>query len=111
MPRRDPTIAPGAQRVLRLALIGTGAGLFSGLFGVGGGILFVPGLTLFLGLAQVDAEATSLLAIIPVALAGAANQARYGNFLARDAAILCVLAVTGALAGVALVNAIPERLT
>jgi uncharacterized membrane protein YfcA len=97
--------------VIGAIVIGVAAGLVAGLLGVGGGILFVPGLTLFLGLAQVDAEATSLLAIIPVALVGAGNQARYGNFRARDAAVLGVLAVPGALAGVALVNAIPERLT
>ena len=89
-------------------VVGFAAGVVAGMLGVGGGILFVPGLTLFLGLAQVDAEATSLLAIIPVALAGAANQSRYGNFRARDAVTLGVLAIPGAVAGVALVNAIPE---
>jgi uncharacterized membrane protein YfcA len=64
---------------------------------------------LFLGLAQVDAEATSLLAIIPVALVGAANQHRYGNLRLREAAIIGTLAVPGAVGGVALVNVIPER--
>jgi uncharacterized protein len=59
-------------RTLKLAVTGTAAGIFSGLFGVGGGILFVPALTLVLSLSQVRAEATSLLAIIPVALVGAA---------------------------------------
>ena len=77
--------------------------------GVGGGILFVPGLVLFLGLAQVEAEATSLLAIIPVAFVGAASQRRYGNFRMRDAIALGLLAIPGAIGGVAIVNAIPER--
>jgi uncharacterized membrane protein YfcA len=97
--------------VIGAILIGVAAGLVAGMLGVGGGILFVPALTLFLGLAQVDAEATSLLAIIPVALVGAASQARYGNFRAGDAAVLGVLAVPGAIGGVAMVNAIPERVT
>jgi hypothetical protein len=97
--------------VIGAMLIGVVAGLVAGMLGVGGGILFVPALTLFLGLGQVDAEATSLLAIIPVALVGAGNQARYGNFRARDAVVLGVLAVPGAIGGVAIVNAIPERAT
>jgi uncharacterized membrane protein YfcA len=92
-------------------IVGFAAGVVAGMLGVGGGILFVPGLVLFLGLAQVDAEATSLLAIIPVALAGAASQRRYGNLRLKDAIVLGLLAIPGAIGGVALVNAIPERLT
>jgi uncharacterized membrane protein YfcA len=89
--------------------IGFLAGLASGLLGVGGGALFVPALVLFLGLSQLDAQATSLLAIVPVALAGAANQRRYGNLRVRDGILLGVLATGGALGGVALANALPER--
>jgi uncharacterized membrane protein YfcA len=89
--------------------VGFMAGVVAGMLGVGGGILFVPALVLFLGLAQVDAEATSLLAIIPVALVGAASQRRYGNLRLRDAVVLGLLAVPGAVGGVAVVNAIPER--
>jgi uncharacterized membrane protein YfcA len=92
-------------------LVGLAAGLVAGMLGVGGGILFVPGLVLFLGLAQVDAEATSLLAIIPVALVGAARQHRYGNLRLRDAVVIGVLAIPGAVLGVTIVNAIPERTT
>jgi uncharacterized membrane protein YfcA len=91
--------------------VGFVAGVVAGMLGVGGGILFVPALVLFLDLAQVDAEATSLLAIIPVALVGAASQRRYGNLRARDAVLLGLLAIPGAIGGVAIVNAIPERLT
>jgi uncharacterized protein len=90
-------------------LVGVAAGLVAGMLGVGGGVLFVPGLVLFLGLAQVDAEATSLLAIIPVALVGAANQHRYGNVRLRDALVLGALAIPAAILGVAIVNAIPQR--
>jgi uncharacterized membrane protein YfcA len=91
--------------------VGFVAGVVAGMLGVGGGILFVPGLVLFLHLAQVDAEATSLLAIIPVALVGAASQRRYGNLRLREAIVLGLLAVPGAIGGVAIVNAIPQRLT
>ncbi len=90
-------------------IVGFAAGVVAGMLGVGGGILFVPALVLFLGLAQVDAEATSLLAIIPVAFVGAARQRRYGNLRLRDAIVLGLLAIPGAVAGVAIVNAIPER--
>ena len=90
-------------------LVGFAAGVVAGMLGVGGGILFVPALVLFLGLPQVEAEATSLLAIIPVALVGAARQKGYGNFRMRDAVVLGALAIPGAIGGVAIVNAIPER--
>ena len=90
-------------------LLGTLAGVLAGLLGVGGGLLFVPALTVFLGLDQVDAEATSLLAIMPMALVGAWRQTRYGNVRVRDGLLLGVLAIPGALAGVAIVNVVPER--
>ena len=90
-------------------LIGVLAGLIAGMLGVGGGAIFVPGLVLLVHLTQVDAEATSLLAIVPVAIVGAWRQRGYGNFRDRDALLLGALAIPGALAGVALVNAVPER--
>jgi uncharacterized membrane protein YfcA len=96
--------------VIGAVLVGLVAGVVAGMLGVGGGVLFVPALVVFLGLQQVDAEATSLLAIIPVSIAGAASQARYGNVRLRDALVLGVLAIPGAIGGVALVNAVPERL-
>ena len=65
--------------LLLAGLIGLVAGVLAGLFGVGGGILFVPTLTLVLGLTQIHAEASSLLAILPTAAAGAWRQRRYGN--------------------------------
>ena len=90
-------------------LVGLLAGLVAGMLGVGGGILFVPGLVLFLGLAQVDAEATSLLAIIPVALIGAWRQHSYGNVRVREGIVMGVLAAAGAFGGVVLANELPER--
>jgi uncharacterized membrane protein YfcA len=95
--------------VITAALVGIAAGLAAGLLGIGGGALFVPALVLALGLSQVEAEATSLLAIVPVALVGAARQRHYGNLRLRDGLLLGVLAIPGALLGVVLVNALPER--
>ena len=89
-----------------LLLIGLAAGLLAGLLGVGGGVLFVPGLVLVLGLSQQEAEATSLLAIVPVAAIGAYRQDRYGNVQRGDALLLGLLSVAGAAAGVVLANAL-----
>lgn len=85
------------------------AGVVSGLLGVGGGILFVPALTLVLSLSQVRAEATSLLAIIPVSLAGAVRQWQYGNVRPRDGLVVGALAAPGVVAGVAAANVLADR--
>jgi uncharacterized membrane protein YfcA len=87
-------------------LIGVAAGIIAGLLGVGGGVLFVPGLVILLGLDQHQAEATSLLAIVPVAIVGTYTQDRYGNVLRADALLLGGLSLAGAVAGVALANAL-----
>jgi uncharacterized protein len=94
--------------MLAAVLIGITAGLLAGMLGIGGGALFVPALVIVLGLSQVDGEATSLLAIIPVALVGAWRQRRYGNLRLGDAALVGTLAVPGTIGGVALVNTLPE---
>jgi uncharacterized membrane protein YfcA len=93
--------------VLAIAL-GFVGGVLAGLFGVGGGILFVPTLTLGLGLTQIHGEATSLLAILPTVAAGTWRQSRYGNVRWRPAATLGVAAVGGVEAGVALAESLPE---
>jgi uncharacterized membrane protein YfcA len=95
--------------VILAALIGVLAGVASGLLGIGGGILFVPALTLLLGHSQVEAEATSLLAIVPVALVGSWRQRAYGNLRIGDAAVIGALSIVGVVAGVALANALPEQ--
>jgi uncharacterized membrane protein YfcA len=95
--------------VILAAIMGVAAGTVSGLLGVGGGILFVPALTLVLSLSQVKAEATSLLAIIPVAVVGAARQRRYGNVSLRDGAVVGALSALGVAGGVALANALAQR--
>jgi uncharacterized membrane protein YfcA len=95
--------------VIGAVVIGFAAGTVAGLLGVGGGVLFVPGLVFFLSLTQHQAEATSLLAIVPVALVGALAQDRYGNVRRRDAVLLGLFSVAGAAGGVALANALSGR--
>jgi uncharacterized protein len=92
--------------VIGAIAIGLAAGVIAGLLGVGGGVLFVPGLVLLLGLSQHQAEATSLLAIVPVALVGTYRNDRYGNVRRGDALLLGLLSLAGAGAGVALANAL-----
>lgn len=91
------------------AALGLAAGVLAGLFGVGGGILFVPTLTLVLGLTQLHAEASSLLAIIPTAVVGALRQQRYGNVRWRPALVIGLSAVAGVEGGVLLAQALPEH--
>ncbi len=88
-------------------LLGAVAGVLAGLFGVGGGILFVPTLT-WLGLTQVHAEATSLLAIIPTVLVGVWRQQRYGNVRWRPAAIIGLASIGAAVGGAAVALSLPE---
>ncbi|HEX4668703.1 MAG TPA: TSUP family transporter [Solirubrobacterales bacterium] len=91
-------------------LIAVAGGLAGGLVGVGGGVLFVPALTIFLGLTQVEGESTSLLMIVIVALVGAYRQNGYGNVRLRQALIIGALSPIGVLIGVAASNHISERL-
>lgn len=93
-----------------VALVGLVAGVLAGLFGVGGGIVFVPALALGLGLTQLHAEATSLLAIIPTAVVGTWRQARYGNVAVRAAVIVGIASIAGVQVGVVVAEALPEHL-
>jgi uncharacterized membrane protein YfcA len=86
--------------------LGLAAGVLAGMFGVGGGILFVPTL-IALGLNQHEAIATSLLAIVPTVLVGTWRQSRYGNVRWRAAALVGVVAAASAQGGVALAEALP----
>jgi uncharacterized membrane protein YfcA len=90
-------------------LLAVAGGLTGGLVGVGGGVLFVPALTIFLGLSQVEGESTSLLMIVIVALVGAYRQYGYGNVRLREALIIGVLSPLGVLIGVAVSNNVSER--
>lgn len=95
--------------VLLAVGLGVVAGILAGLFGVGGGILFVPTLTLGLGLTQLHAEASSLLAIIPTVAAGAWRQQRYGNVRWRPALVIGLAAIAGVEAGVVVAEHLPEH--
>jgi len=88
-------------------VLGVVAGILSGLFGVGGGILFVP-ILVALGLTQVHAEASSLLAIIPTVIVGVWRQQRYGNVRWRPAAVLGVASIAAAAGGAQLALSLPE---
>lgn len=95
-----------------IALIACGllAGIIGGMLGVGGGIVFVPALALIVGLSQVEAEATSLLAIIPVAVAAVWRQWKYGNVRMKDGLVVGALSVVGVLVGVVVANAVSGEL-
>jgi uncharacterized protein len=88
-------------------VLGFAAGTIAGLFGVGGGIVFVPTL-LTLGLSQIEAEATSLLAILPTVAAGVWNQARYGNLRWRSAIAVGLGSVPGVALGVLVAESLSE---
>ena len=89
-------------------LLGIVAGVLAGLFGVGGGILFVPTLT-WLGLTQLHAEATSLLAIIPTVLVGVWRQRQYGHVRFRAALVIGLASVGAAVGGVQVAESLPEH--
>jgi uncharacterized protein len=95
--------------VVAAVLVGVLAGVAAGMLGIGGGALFVPALALVLGLSHLEAEATSLLAIVPVAVVGVVRQRAYGNVRAGDAVALGVLGAGGAALGVVVANSVPER--
>jgi uncharacterized protein len=90
------------------ALLGLIGGVLAGLFGVGGGILFVPTLVLVLGLTQIHAEATSLLAILPTVIVGTWRQHRYGNVDLRAGLLVGIGAIAGVEGGVLIAKALPE---
>src|SRR3954465_2258161 len=98
-----------AVAVAAPVLVGFAAGVSSGMLGVGGGIIFVPGLVFVLGLSQLSAESTSLLAVGPVGLAGAWRQRGYGNVRLRDGLILGALSPLGVVGGAELSNVLSER--
>jgi uncharacterized protein len=96
------------MELVLVALLGLATGVLAGLYGVGGGILFVPILVLFFDFGQVEAEASSLLAILPTVAAGAWQQHRYGNVRWRSALVVGIGAIAGVQAGVLLAVALPE---
>ena len=89
-------------------LLGVLAGVLAGLFGVGGGVLFVPTLT-WLGLTQLHAEATSLLAIIPTVIVGVWRQQEYGNVRWRPALVIGLASVGATIGGAQVAESLPEH--
>lgn len=98
------------DRLLKLLAIGTAAGIFSGLFGVGGGTIIVPLLIFWLAYGEREATGTSLAAIVIIGAYGAVAQALYGNVNPGDAAVVGIPALAGVVAGAAVQQRIPERL-
>jgi hypothetical protein len=94
-----PLLAITAAHLVIAVVVGLAAGVLAGLFGVGGGILFVPALALTLGLEQHQAQATSLLAILPTVAVGTWRQARYGNVRWNAALVLGIAGIGGVVAG------------
>jgi uncharacterized protein len=97
------------RRTLQLAAVGTVAGLFSGLFGVGGGVVIVPLLAWAMGFPTRVAAATSLAAITVLAAAAGGLQAAYGNADVGEAAVVGLPAVAGVVAGTALQQRLATR--
>ena len=97
------------KRLVRLAVIATAAGAFSGLFGVGGGTIIVPLLVLWLGYGEREATGTSLAAIVIIAGLAAGVHSLYGNVDVGKAAAIGIPAAVGVLAGTALQQRIPQR--
>jgi uncharacterized membrane protein YfcA len=96
-------------RTFKLALIGTLAGVYSGLFGVGGGVVVVPLLVLWLGYGEREATGTSLAAIVLIAGVAAGVQGLYGNVRVEEAVLVGVPAVVGVVGGTALQQRLPQR--
>ena len=97
------------RRTLQLAAVGTAAGLFAGLFGVGGGVVIVPLLGYAMGFPTRVAAATSLAAIVVVAAAAGGLQAAYGNADVGEAVVVGLPAVAGVVAGTALQQRLATR--
>lgn len=91
------------------ALLGFLGGMVGGLLGVGGGVLFVPALAIFMDQSQVQAEATSLLAIVPVAAVAVWRQLGYGNVRVREGLVIGALSPVGVGIGVVVANAVSQR--
>ena len=99
--------APGSRRLVALGVTGTAAGVFSGLFGVGGGAIMVPLLVLWLGFEHRRATGTSLAAIVVIAGVAAIIQGVYGNVDVRRGILIGLPAIVGVLAGTALQQRVP----
>jgi uncharacterized protein len=97
------------SRTLKLAAIAAAAGVFSGLFGVGGGTVMVPLFILWLGYEEREATGTSLAAIVIIAGAAVVVQLIYGNVHVGDGLLVGIPAVGGVLVGTWMQQRVPRR--
>jgi uncharacterized membrane protein YfcA len=102
-------VAVELGELLPALALGLLAGVASGVLGIGGGVLFVPALLLFMELDVLEAEATSLVAVTIVAVVGAWRQRRHGNLRLADGLVVGALSPLGVAAGVLVANVLPER--
>lgn len=93
------------MEVVAAIVVGLLAGALGGLFGVGGGLIFVPTL-IFLGSNTHQAVATSLAAMIPAIVVGSWRQTRYGAVRWKEAAVIGVASIPTAQVGAAAANAL-----
>lgn len=107
MTKDQTPAAPSPVRTARAVMVGISAGLLSGAFGVGGGVLMVPAMVLLLGIPQRRAAGTSLAAIVPIALFGVAGFAVQDQLDITAALLLGVGAIVGAPLGARLIHRIP----
>jgi uncharacterized membrane protein YfcA len=105
----DSNVAARRNELLRLAAVGTAAGAFSGLFGVGGGTVIVPLLILWMGHEEREATGTSLAAIVVIALLGVIGHGAFGNVHLAEGLLIAPPAVAGVVAGTALQQRLPQR--
>jgi len=99
-----------SDRLLKLAAIATLAGVFSGLFGVGGGTVIVPLLIFWLAYGERLATGTSLAAIVLIGVVGAAAQGGlYGNVDLLTGLLLTIPAIFGVVIGTEIQQRIPPR--
>jgi hypothetical protein len=95
--------------IAALLVVAFAAGMLGGVVGVGGGVLFVPALVVLMELTQLEAEATSLVAVVAVGAVGAWRQHGYGNLRLRDGVVVGLLSPAGVAVGVVAANEMPER--
>ncbi|MBJ7353345.1 MAG: sulfite exporter TauE/SafE family protein [Thermoleophilaceae bacterium] len=97
------------MEAVEIIIVGFLAGTVSGLFGVGGGVVFVPSLVFIFGLTQAEANATSLLAIVPVAIVGSYRQSKYGNVAVREGIWIGVISLPATVLAAFVANELPQR--
>ena len=105
----ESTQALSRPPLLKLAAIGTAAGAFSGLFGVGGGTIIVPLLIFWFGYSEHEATGTSLAAIVVIAAIGVLTQGVYGNVDIKDGLLIGIPAIAGVIAGASLQQRLSGR--